>query len=253
MDDSTSAAGIPADATMVAGYVDGLWPSYAAIVERFPGAVHVGIAVNPADNAGDVLDVENGDATPAQVPAWWAMRSQAGVPRPCAYVNRSNLGAVDQALVDARIPVWAAVLWVATLDRTVASGTSPHGYPIVACQTWDYGGYDESVVFDDNWPAAAPLPSYPPTPLQGGGMRYAILITTDAGGNGWDNQFQQRAIAWSNWDGTLVLNGTDPDVNADDRYPSGGTVRAQQRNGLTLVEVVGATPNGVELVWIGTK
>jgi len=256
MVDSTDANALPAGTTMGAGYLDGRWPSYAPMVRRFPTAVHVAIVVSPIDD-GDVADVENGDLTPAQLPEWVQER-RAAIDRPCGYCNRDNLDAVDLALFAAGIPVHAAVLWVATLDGTVVSGLSRHGYAIVACQNrsaaMNAGDYDSSLVFDDTWmPSPAPPTSYPSTPLQGGGMLRAILITTDPAGNGWDNQFRQRSIPWPAVTGGPFLNGTDPDVAADDRYPRSGTVRAQQRDGLALVEVIGCEPNTTQLVFLPTS
>lgn len=160
MVDSIDAGALPQGTTMCAGYLNGRWPSYDAMVQRFPDAVHVAIVVSAIDD-GDVADVENGDLTPAQLAGWVRQRHAAGVARPCGYCNRSNLGAVDQALADAGIPAGGAVLWVATLDGTVVSGSSAHGYVIVACQNrsagMNGGNYDSSVVFDDTWmPSPAP-------------------------------------------------------------------------------------------------
>jgi hypothetical protein len=69
MFDAVNLNHIPNTAEMVAAYVDGWWPTYADAVVRFPLAHHVSIAVKSGVVA-DVLDVERGDATPADVPLW---------------------------------------------------------------------------------------------------------------------------------------------------------------------------------------
>src|SRR5208282_1038382 len=51
----------------VAGYVGGKWPSLGGLIKRYPGAKHLSIAVNAGEDA-TCLDIENGDATPADAP-----------------------------------------------------------------------------------------------------------------------------------------------------------------------------------------
>ena len=70
MYDSIHASAIPANAKMVAGYVDGLFKWSTADWARFPHAVKVRIACFGHTDSGQVLDVEAGNATPAQAPAW---------------------------------------------------------------------------------------------------------------------------------------------------------------------------------------
>jgi hypothetical protein len=159
MRDSTSAADIPADTPMVAGYVDGRYAWSAADWQRFPHAVRVGIAVHAWTNQGDVLDVEQGDATPAQAPGWVGARRAAGAVRPTIYCNRGNVGAVADALHAAGVDPAHCAIWLATLDGTVVDGVTAHGYEIAACQSRGAaqtgGHYDESIVFDDVWPGVA--------------------------------------------------------------------------------------------------
>lgn len=66
MYDSTNAADIPADATMVAFYLD-IGSSHPNPPK--PNVTYVSIARNVNENA-HVLDVETGDATPQQAPSW---------------------------------------------------------------------------------------------------------------------------------------------------------------------------------------
>jgi hypothetical protein len=103
MYDSIHASAIPTTAAMVAGY---LAPSpfawSAADWARFPHAVHVRIAVRASTNDGHVLDVEKGDATPAQAPAWVLARRAAGMD-PTVYCSLANWSAVKAAFAAAKV------------------------------------------------------------------------------------------------------------------------------------------------------
>lgn len=103
MYDSITPTAIPTTAAMVAGYVDGLYAWSAAGWARFPHAVHVPIACFASTNAGVVLDVETGDATPAQAPGWVQRRRAAGVD-PTVYCNLSLWPAVRRAFDTAQVP-----------------------------------------------------------------------------------------------------------------------------------------------------
>ena len=109
MYDDINADNIPADATVMAGYVDGQWPSYAPMKTRFPNARVFSITVYNGD--ADILDVETGDATPDMVPAWVTRQRNAGRPIVIVYCNRSNYPAVVQACLNANVrvpPIWLA-------------------------------------------------------------------------------------------------------------------------------------------------
>ena len=85
--DSVDPAQLPSgDGYAYAGYVSGRWPDFAAIKARFPGAHVLSIAIDASHDA-DCLDVETGDATPAQAPAWWFRQKARGVERPCLYAS----------------------------------------------------------------------------------------------------------------------------------------------------------------------
>ena len=87
---------IPRNAKAAAGYIDGHWQTYLKLKLRCPLAKLVSIAVFPSDNA-DVLDVEPGDATNAQAPAWvkrqnWRRKNghKYGTALPVLYTSASN-------------------------------------------------------------------------------------------------------------------------------------------------------------------
>lgn len=147
MYDAVTVSDVPATATLIAGYGDGYYQNVDAFKARFPHATVVEITVRPADNLGQVLDVENGDATPLQAPAWVAKRRQAGVD-PSVYCNSSTWPQVRAEF--AAQGVAEPHYWVAQYD---GDPTIPQG--AVAKQYQDVGPYDLSSVADD-WPGIDP-------------------------------------------------------------------------------------------------
>jgi hypothetical protein len=146
---------IPLDANpeMVAGYVNGIWPSYNGYVsqttgkyvpsirERFPNAIHVSIAVNTQADA-QVLDCEFSDATPEECPPW-ALRQRARGQEPTIYCNQLNTWPyVINAFKNQGVP--EPQYWVARYDGVQ---TLPPD-----CSAKQYGGvanaYDLSIVAD---------------------------------------------------------------------------------------------------------
>jgi hypothetical protein len=71
MFDSVNVDEIPPDAEAVLGYTGGSWPTYHELEHRFPNARVISAAISASEDA-DLLDVEQGDATPEQVPAWYS-------------------------------------------------------------------------------------------------------------------------------------------------------------------------------------
>jgi hypothetical protein len=155
MYDGITASALPAGAAMVAGYVDGTWPDYPTLVVKFPHAVHVPIAVSAAADAGLVLDVENGDATPEDAVNWVLARRAAGVD-PTVYCSASTWPTVRAAFAthDVRPPYY----WIAAYDDdpAIPSGAIAHQYVSTA-------GWDESSVAD-YWPGVDPAPAPAPAP-----------------------------------------------------------------------------------------
>lgn len=143
-------AGIPADAQLVAGYIDG-GPGYPVMTDAlwalFPNAVHVRIATQPGTNDGHVLDVEAGDATPDQAPGWVAMRRAAGVD-PSVYCSQSVWQACRDAFAAQGVPEphWWIASYQQPPDTSIPAGAVAH--------QWggnQDGGYDVSSVLD-YWP-----------------------------------------------------------------------------------------------------
>ncbi|HZP15638.1 MAG TPA: hypothetical protein VFA96_07435 [Nocardioides sp.] len=133
---------------LVAGYVDGLYAWSQDNWDRFPpGVIRVHIAVFSTTNDGHVLDVEPGNATPAQAVDWVLMRRGAGAD-PTIYCSVSNWPVLRAAFAarDVPEPHW----WLAAYDdvAVIPAGT-------VAKQYNDdlhlHQPYDISVVAD-YWP-----------------------------------------------------------------------------------------------------
>lgn len=123
------------------------------------GNVDVMIDVAATNPSADVLDIENGDATPASAPAWVQAHNALGGGFPAIlYVNRANITAVANALTAAGLQVvrdyrW----WISTLDSTTAVADMTG---VVAVQAWNSAmmgaNIDLSVVYDDTWKASGP-------------------------------------------------------------------------------------------------
>lgn len=151
MYDSINPGAIPASATMVAAYQDGLYANVGAMKARFPHATVVTIAVRHTSRA-HVLDVENGDASPEQA-VQWLTQTMADLDNGTltVYCNMTVWPAVRAVIKAAGIkePNW----WVARYDNdpTLPAGAVAKQY------IGDHNGYDQSVVAD-YWPGVDPAP-----------------------------------------------------------------------------------------------
>lgn len=153
MYDDFSGVTIPSTAQMVARYP--WWTT--AQVDRFLKVPIILIATRASENFGDVLDVENGDATAGQTEGWIRARKAAGYFRPTIYTSRSNVPAVRRG-------TGPYVLGV-DYDLWVADWTGkPHEIAgAVATQYANVGTlYDLSSVYDAEWPHRTGVKPKPP-------------------------------------------------------------------------------------------
>lgn len=155
MRDSVDPDLIPLDnLAAVAGYGDGDFQWSSAGWARFkPPIVPLSIVVSPV-NAGDILDVENSDATPADVPGWIDRFNRPHRRLPTIYSARGTdaSGRVDYSIIEAILAAAAGRpfdWWMATLDGTQTATGAP--IQPVAIQYFDFGGYDESIILDPTW------------------------------------------------------------------------------------------------------
>lgn len=104
MYDSVTVTEIPADARAAAGYVGGQWPTYTngTLRGQCPKARLVSIAVASSHDA-ECLDVEPGDATPADAPGWVRRQHARGIDRPAVYAAAGEMNSVLSALDSADI------------------------------------------------------------------------------------------------------------------------------------------------------
>lgn len=150
MCDSITANFLPAGCDLYAGYDDGRWPDAAAIAARFPGKRVVRITTDPRDVIGDELDIESGDATIADAPAWLIGRRARGAD-PSLYFSTALLTAVESYLARVRVP-WDRAHW----HRADYNGVQKLEMGESAHQWRDFGPYDSSVVAD-YWPGIDPI------------------------------------------------------------------------------------------------
>lgn len=150
--DSIDATLIPRDSDAVAGYGDGVyswspsWRDGSNWWDLFPPTTPRLVIVVSAAHAGDVLDVEFGDAAPADAPAWCDRFQRPGRRLPSLYHSRQLRDQVLAAMAGRPYDWWAA-----TLDGTT---DVPGG---VAVQYVDRGAYDESLVIDLDWIGGDPV------------------------------------------------------------------------------------------------
>jgi hypothetical protein len=165
---------IPANAQMVAGYVDGLYVWSDAEWARFPNATKIRIAVFTSTNDGHVLDCEQGNNTPASSVDWVLMRRKAGID-PTVYCGRNTWWSQIRASFQAR-GVAEPHYWVADYS---AGQSIPAG--AIALQYTDTGPYDISVVAD-YWPGVDPKPTPPAPTIQDSDMMI-VQVNADSAHN----------------------------------------------------------------------
>jgi hypothetical protein len=86
MYDAIVLSNIPPDASAVAGYVDGRWPTWNGVMTRWPTARHVSITVTGGSEA-DVCDVEAGNVTVQGAIQWISRMKRLGHPAPGVYAS----------------------------------------------------------------------------------------------------------------------------------------------------------------------
>jgi hypothetical protein len=128
----------------VAGYTSGFWPTYLSLVHAFPGAHVVSVAISASHHA-NCLDIEPGDASPSQAPAWVRADIAAGFKRPCLYSSWWEfVNQVRPALAHAGIS--RASVWEWDASYTGLPGITP-GFDATQWTNKSHGrNLDESTV-----------------------------------------------------------------------------------------------------------
>lgn len=132
--DSVSVSGLPAGLPVYAGYNHGSFNNWAALVAwsavHSPGA-HL-ISITPSVTVGSwCLDVEPGDATAAEAPAFFRLGSagHAGHAKPVFYTSASDVSAVVNALAHAGVARGQYYIWSAHWIGLHICAPSVCGYP----------------------------------------------------------------------------------------------------------------------------
>jgi hypothetical protein len=164
MFDCTTVSVIPSTATAAAGYVGGAWPTFESgeLRRHLPKARLVGIAVASRHDA-ETLDVEPGDAAPADAPAWVRRQHARGIDRPAVYAAAGEMSTVLAALDAAGIHPDEYRVWTAHVGAGKhLCGPSTCGLISVKAHatqwTWTSGGVDldESVCRPSFWVGRKP-------------------------------------------------------------------------------------------------
>lgn len=207
MYDDIYAANVPANGDLYAGYDDGHWPDADALQARFPSKRVVRITTNPHNIFGDVLDCEQGDASPADVPVWLTKRRALGGDPSiyCSELSATGIAAVEAACKSAGVHFDRAHWWRANYNghALLEKGESAH-------QWRDVGPYDSSVVAD-YWPGIDPPPSGSPSPILIPEEEMALLVkSSDAA--------DTRIFVWTASNGLRHITG--PELTVVDRNPA---------------------------------
>jgi Putative peptidoglycan binding domain len=171
-----------APAFAVAGYIDGIYANWDALVAHYAGTSKflLSISVNAADLAAGAqcLDVEPGDATVAQAPAWVkataALGRQANDFRyyPKVYVSYDGAPGLVSALTAAGIPRNGYMLWtahwtnVAHICGPTSCGLSIQADATQYTDTFAGASLDGSMAYGYffSGPPVTPVPVPPPPP-----------------------------------------------------------------------------------------
>lgn len=246
-----------------AGYVNGRWPTYSAVVARFPGKPVLSIAVT-ADVRAAALDIETGDANNAQAAGWYHGWTPGLVSKPILYTSASNVPALIEAMAADGIGRAEYYIWSAhyTGVAHICSPVCHFGNWNADLTQWtDKIGGDESLVQDYVF-APVPAPAPPaPAPLaspvvvstwtdpQEGTMQLTAVQIAVAGGYG--NE-ENTGIPWTALAGPPILNGSDAEA---DGYYLAGEAHVQQRNGMVYLDVTRVAevrPPAAEAPYTGT-
>lgn len=138
-----------------AAYTDGKFANTSQIRARFPHASILTIAVFARDDA-DCLDVETGDATPAQAAGWVTRQLARGIKRPCLYASASVMPQILSAMKAAGVSRNLLRLWSAhyTFQPHICGPATCREMPISAdgTQFTDRArgvNLDQSLLLDD--------------------------------------------------------------------------------------------------------
>lgn len=176
--DSVNPVGCPPDGQVYMGYNDGNYShSYAGMLARFPGKVHISICTN-IDGTADCLDVERYDATPAQVPTW-LKRMRALHRTTIVYCSLATVPSVVSAVREAGLvlPLFGVADWDGSPTLPVIPDVNVVWKQYVHDMPYNGSAYDKSSVVN-YIPGIDPVPDPPKPPVIEDDMKAFALFET---------------------------------------------------------------------------
>jgi hypothetical protein len=183
MYDSINVDALPAGAAAYAGYIDGKWPTFAVLMQRFAGAHLLSITV--FGNDADCADVETGDMTVADIDGWFRRQQTRKVWRPVIYHSASGMDQVYATMTASGFARADYRLWSAHYGSPLGEhicGPSTCGECQVACDGTQWAdaalgrGLDQSLLAADFF--GTPTPPPPPAKTSQGDDDMLIQLAT---------------------------------------------------------------------------
>jgi hypothetical protein len=197
--DSVGVSSLQPGFAVYAGYAYGPFNNWSSLVARFPTSKLVSISpVVESSTPVACLDVEPGNATPADAPGFQRL-AQAGITnKRTYYCSASDISAVVDALSNAGFSRNEYYIWSAHWIGLHICGPSTCGYPQAdACQYDSNNAFDSDVFTSSMFGAAPPPPAPNPFPT----LELTSPLTTGAP----VTTLQQRLNVW---------HGATPSTNA---------------------------------------
>jgi hypothetical protein len=166
--DSVSASGMPDDGAFYCFYSAGAFANGTAVKADHPSKLYLGITPTLSNVAGaDCLDIENGDATPADAPSFVKSAQPPNLNLPALYASESNIAAINSACSAAGISRDKYYLFQADWND---ADSLPAGVDIA--QYENTPEYDKDIaasyVFKGSTPPIPPTPPKPPVVVTSG-------------------------------------------------------------------------------------
>jgi hypothetical protein len=196
--DSLTLPGMPTHLPVYAGYNSGRWNNWSALIawvsRNAPGAKLV--SITPSVTKGSaVLDVEPGDAVPADAPAFVRIGFTGEVAKPVIYTSAGDLQAVINALSDAGIARSRYYLWSAHWIGLHICGPNTCGYPQVDATQYASSATRDLDVFSSYMFSGKPTPPPPPPPPAFPTLKLgdtgAVVRTLQTKLNAWGNSWER--------------------------------------------------------------
>lgn len=179
MFDDVNVSLLPPGYDLYAAYADGTYENITAVRTRFPKAHILAIDVRASYRNGDVLDVETGDATPDQAPAWFKAREgHTTTPKPILYTSASQITTLVTAMSKAGIARDRYYIWSAHYTGRPHICGRGCGYPRADGTQWTDKALgrslDESLMRD--YMITKPEPKPKPAPAPNRVQRARLLL-----------------------------------------------------------------------------